>query len=129
VKLAADCQYDPDRWAKAAWDWGTGALADYDGPREWQSDINQIIRDHLSNPETRFQPLQIAVASGHGIGKSAEMGMLSNWAMSCRDDARIVTTANTEGQLRTKTAPEIGKWFRTSITAGWFDVQAMSIKS
>lgn len=129
VKLAADCQYDPDRWARVAWDWGNGALDGYGGPREWQSDINQIIRDHLSNPETRFQPLQIAVASGHGIGKSAEMGMLSNWAMSCWDDARIVTTANTEGQLRTKTAPEIGKWFRMSVTSDWFDVQAMSIKS
>lgn len=57
------------------------------------------------------------------------MGMLSNWAMSCFADCRIVTTANTEGQLRTKTAPEIGKWFRMSITAHWFDIQTMSIKS
>ncbi|MFC5757438.1 terminase [Rhizobium sp. GCM10022189] len=33
------------------------------------------------------------------------------------------------GQLRTKTAPEIGKWFRLSLTAHWFDLQAMSIKA
>ncbi|WP_246647634.1 terminase [Rhizobium laguerreae] len=57
------------------------------------------------------------------------MGMLSNWAMSCFADCKIVTTANTEGQLRTKTAPEIGKWFRMSITSHWFDIQTMSIKS
>lgn len=129
IELAASCRFDPERWSRLAWDWGHGPLEDYDGPREWQSDINRIIRDHLSDPAKRFQPLQISVASGHGIGKSAEMGMLSNWAMSCWDDARIVTTANTEGQLRTKTAPEIGKWFRMSLTAHWFDVQAMSIKS
>lgn len=129
IELAASCQYDPDRWARAAWDWGEGDLADYDGPREWQSDINCVIRDHLSDPATRYQPLQIAVASGHGIGKSAEMGMISNWALSCWDDAKIVTTANTDGQLRTKTAPEIGKWHRTSITGHWFDVQATSVKS
>lgn len=129
IDLAIECQFDPCRWSHLAWDWGHGGLADYDGPREWQEDINTIIRDHLANPATRYQPLQISVASGHGIGKSAEMGMLSNWAMSCWDDARIVTTANTEGQLRTKTAPEIGKWFRMSLTAHWFDVQAMSIKS
>ncbi len=129
IDLAASCRFDPDRWSRLAWDWGVGELADYDGPREWQSDINQIIRDHLDNPETRYQPLQISVASGHGIGKSAEMGMLSNWAMSCWPDAKIVTTANTEGQLRTKTAPEIGKWFRMSLTSHWFDVQTMSIKS
>lgn len=129
IDLAASCRFDPDRWSRLAWDWGVGELADYDGPREWQSDINQIIRDHLDDPDTRYQPLQISVASGHGIGKSAEMGMLSNWAMSCWPDAKIVTTANTEGQLRTKTAPEIGKWFRLSLTGHWFDVQTMSIKS
>lgn len=129
IQLAASCRHDPNRWAKVAWDWGHGPLADYDGPREWQRRINQTIADHLKNPETRYQPLQIAVASGHGIGKSAEMGMLSNWAMSCFADCKIVTTANTEGQLRTKTAPEIGTWFRRSITSHWFDVQSTSIKS
>lgn len=129
LDAVGDYQYDPDGWARFAWDWGYGALADAPGPRRWQSDINAIIRDHLLNPATRFQPLRISVSSGHGIGKSAEMGMLSNWAMSCFDDARITTTANTDTQLRTKTAPEIGKWFRSSITSNWFDVQATAIKS
>ncbi|QND53470.1 terminase [Phyllobacterium sp. 628] len=129
IELAASCRFDPVRWSNVAWDWGHGELSDYDGPRAWQDDINGIIREHLANPETRYEPLQISVASGHGIGKSAEMGMLSNWAMSCWADAKIVTTANTEGQLRTKTAPEIGKWFRMSLTAHWFDVQATTIKS
>lgn len=129
IDLAASCRFSPRRWSRVAWDWGVGDLEDYDGPRDWQDDINTIIEDHLSDPSTRYMPLQIAVASGHGIGKSAEMGMLSNWALSCWDDAKIVTTANTEGQLRTKTAPEIGKWFRMSLTSHWFDVQTMSIKS
>jgi hypothetical protein len=129
IELAASCRFDPVQWSRVGWDWGHGPLADYDGPREWQQNVFTDIQKHLANPETRYQPLQLAVASGHGIGKSATMGMLSNWAMSCWDDARIVTTANTEGQLRTKTAPEIGKWFRQSLTAHWFDVQAMSIKS
>ncbi|MCC6863264.1 MAG: terminase [Rhodobacteraceae bacterium] len=128
IKRAAACRYDPLSWSNFAWDWGHGELADYDGPREWQASIFQLIRDHLANPETRFHPVQIAVASGHGIGKSASMGMLSNWAMSCYADCKIVTTANTEGQLRTKTAPEIGKWFRMSITSHWFDVQSTSVK-
>lgn len=123
------CQYDPQAWALFAWDWGHGQLEKIDGPREWQADINGIIRDHLSNPATRYQPLQIAVSSGHGVGKSAEMGMLSNWAMSCFDDARVVMTANTDTQLRTKTVPEVSRWFNQSITAHWFDVQATSIKA
>ena len=129
VAKAGLCKYDPLAWAKFAWDWGSGELAGYDGPREWQADVFRVIRDHLADPETRFQPLQIAIASGHGIGKSASMGMISNWALSCYADAKIVTTANTEGQLRTKTAPEIGKWHRMSVSGTWFDVQATSVKS
>lgn len=122
-------QFDPDGWSLFAWDWGQGELAGLDGPREWQRDIFRIIRDHLQNPATRYDPLQIAVASGHGIGKSAGMGMLSNWAMSCFDDAKIVTTANTDKQLKTKTVPEVSKWFRASITSHWFDVNIETIKS
>jgi len=129
IREAAASRFDPWRWARFAWDWGHGELERHRGPREWQGDILQVIRDHLADPETRYDPLQIAVASGHGIGKSALMGMVSNWAMSCWSNAMIVTTANTDGQLRTKTAPEIGKWFRMSITGHWFDVQATSIKS
>ena len=129
INLAARCRFDPDLWSRLAWDWGCGPLAAYDGPRAWQAGINRAIRDHLANPETRYTPLRIAVASGHGIGKSAEMGMLANWALSCWDDAKIVVTANTETQLSTKTAPEAAKWFRQSLTAHWFDVQATSIKS
>lgn len=127
--LAASCRYKPRRWAKVAWDWGHGTLKSHSGPREWQGETLSKIEAHLADPETRFQPLQISVASGHGVGKSATMGMISNWAMSCWSDCKIVTTANTDIQLRTKTAPEIGKWFKTSITADWFDIQATSIKS
>jgi len=129
VEAVALCQYDPHRWSHFAWEWGSGDLSGMDGPREWQGDTLRTIRDHLANPHTRYQPLQIAVASGHGIGKSAFMGIVSNWGMSCFDDAKIVCTANTDNQLRTKTVPEVSKWFKRSITAHWFDVQATSTKS
>lgn len=129
IELAAECQFDPDQWSRIAFDWGHGELAKHKGPRKWQSDINCTIRDHLANPETRYQPLRIAVASGHGIGKSAEMGMIANWAMSCWSDAKVLVTSNTGDQLQTKTSPEIASWFRRSLTADWFDVATMSIKS
>ncbi|MEI6283040.1 MAG: terminase [Alphaproteobacteria bacterium] len=124
-----DCQYDPDQWSKFAWDWGHGELAEIEGTRGWQEKVDRKIRDHLKDPKTRFQPLQIAVASGHGVGKSAKMGQLANWAMSCFVDAKVVVTANTSNQLATKTAPEFSKWFRLAINAHWFDVQATSIKT
>jgi len=128
VKAAAICAHDPAKWVRFAYEWGKGELAGVDGPRGWQQELLEVIGAHLKDETTRFKPLQIAVASGHGVGKSSFMGMLSNWALSCHAQARIVTTANTNGQLVTKTAPEIGKWARLSITAHWFDVQAQSIR-
>ena len=127
VELAAACTHDPVRWAQFAYDWGHGELADYDGPRVWQAEMLAEIRDHLQNPATRHQPLMIARASGHGIGKSAGIGMVVNWAISTCEDTKVVITANTDTQLRTKTAPEVGKWQRLSITSHWLDVQATSV--
>lgn len=129
IDMASDCEHDPEAWADFAWDWGHGDLAGLSGPRDWQRQTCRIIGEHLKNPETRYQPLRISVASGHGIGKSAQMGMIANWAMSCHAGCKIVVTANTEKQLVTKTSPEIAKWFGASITADWFDTSALSIKS
>ena len=50
-----------------------------------------------------------------------------NWALSTCEDTKVVITANTDTQLRTKTAPEVGKWQRLSITSHWLDVQATSV--
>lgn len=129
IELAATCSRDPLRWSMLAYDWGEGELVGFSGTRQWQADVFGDIRDHLSNPETRFQPLMIAVASGHGIGKSAGIGMIVNWALSTCEDCKVVITANTENQLRTKTSPEVGKWQRMSITSHWLDVQSTSVSS
>lgn len=127
VEAAALCRYDPLAWARFAFDWGYGELAGYAGPRAWQAQTLGDIAAHLKNPETRHMPLMLARASGHGIGKSAFIGMLVNWALSTCDDCKVVLTSNTDTQLRTKTAPEVGKWQRLSITREWFDVSATSI--
>src|SRR6185437_15293229 len=106
-----------------------GSLEGSTGPRKWQAEILAYIRDHLSNPATRYTPCKIAVSSGHGIGKSAFMGMVSNWAMSACEDCKGVVTAGTGTQLSTKTVPEISKWFKLSFNDHWFDVRATSIRS
>lgn len=128
VTLAAECEHDPNAWWDAAYDWGEGDLASFDGLRDWQWDIGEIIGDHLQNPETRFDPLMIAVASGHGIGKSALIGMVCDWAMSTCDNTRVVITANTDTQLRTITSPEVSKWFRRSLTAHWWNIHKTRIE-
>lgn len=128
IELAAQHSRDPLGWVNVAYDWGHGELERFDGPRVWQADVLGDIRGHL-NSQARFQPLLIAVSSGHGIGKSAGIGMIVNWGLSTCEDCKIVITANTDGQLRTKTSPEVGKWSRMSITSHWFDVQATSVSS
>lgn len=55
--------------------------------------------------------------------------MVMQWALSTRTDTRIVVTANTESQLRTKTWPEVAKWSRLAINAHWWQVPAMSVYS
>ena len=132
VQLAEDIgsfAADPYRYALYAFPWGEGELRDMSGPRAWQRDVMHDIRDHLQDPETRFEPCRIAVASGHGIGKSALISMLIKWGLDTCVDTRIVVTANTEGQLLTKTSPEIAKWARLSITGDWFKVNATSLVS
>jgi len=117
---------DPYRYALYAFPWGEGELAGIDGPRAWQREVMDAIKDHLSDPARRYTPLRIARASGHGIGKSALIAMLNKWALDTCVDTRIIITANTEGQLLTKTSPELAKWARLSITSAWFKQNATS---
>lgn len=121
--------HDPQGFMLYSYPWGKGVLENIEGPRTWQSEINAIIKKHLSDPKTRFQPLLIAVASGHGIGKTAEISMISDWAISTCEDAKVLVTANTDTQLRTKTMPEVTKWSQLMINSEWFEITATAIYS
>jgi hypothetical protein len=125
----ASLTHDPLGHARYAYPWGKGVLRGISGPRRWQADQLDRIGKHLRNPATRFTPYREAIASGHGIGKSADIAMVIGWALDTCDDCRIVFTANTEGQLRTKTMPEIAKWRGLSITRHWFKATATALMS
>ena len=127
----ASFTHDPLGYALYAFPWGEDGteLAHASGPRQWQADAFREIRDHLQNPATRHQPLMLARASGHGIGKSAFISMLINWGMSTCEDCKVVVTANTDNQLRTKTWPEIIKWSNLAITKEWFTCTATAMYS
>lgn len=124
----ASYTHDPLGYVNYAFPWGEeGVLSDVSGPREWQAKLFSELGAHLQNPETRHTPFLYAIASGHGIGKSAEIGMLLNWAMSTCEDCKVVITSNTETQLRTKTMPEVSKWFGLAINSHWWTKTATSI--
>lgn len=132
LQLARDLggyTHDPLGYSKYIFPWGEGDLADSAGPRKWQTAVDQAISEHLKNKATRFEPCRIAVSSGHGIGKSAEIAMLTSWAMSTCENCKVVITAGTGTQLSTKTAPEVNKWFHKGLNANWWDINATSIRS
>lgn len=119
--------HNPTGFVKYVYPWGEKELVDSAGPRPWQGEVLSHIGSHLQNPETRYQPCCIAVSSGHGIGKSASIGMVIDWALSTCEDCKVIVTAGTGTQLSTKTVPEVSTWFRRSINAEWWDVKAQSI--
>ena len=109
--------------------WGEpGPLEGVAGPRDWQADILNEIGTHLRGPN-RYQPLKIAIASGHGVGKTALIAMVTHWGMSTCDDCRVLVTANTEDQLTTKTWPEITKWFNMALNRNWWHMSATRVTS
>lgn len=129
VNAMALVKHNPSLFCKIAYPWGKGELQGSSGLRAWQEDIMQVIGKHLQDPKTRHTPLQIAVASGHGPGKSCIVAMVVDWALSTCVGAKVVVTANTENQLRTKTWPEVTKWVRNSVNAHWFENTATAVIS
>ncbi|MDE2022169.1 MAG: terminase [Patescibacteria group bacterium] len=125
---------DPLGFVRWAWPWREpgGPLEEQDGPYDWQADILREIGTRLRRgyqPGDALMPVLAAVASGHGVGKSCTVAWLTHWALSTGADTRVVITANTEPQLRTKTWPELGKWVRSAINAHHWAVRGMSIVS
>jgi hypothetical protein len=124
----ADFTDDPLGFVMCAYAWGQGELAGEAGPRSHQVRMLKELRDHLQNPETRHKPFRKAKSSGHGIGKSAEIAWITHWALSTFEDCKVILMAGTGDQLKTKTQPEVSKWFRLGANADLFEVNVTSIK-
>lgn len=111
--------YDPLRYVKASFPWAQEGtmLAAHAGPDTWQADLLEQIGSALTDPD---EAARFAVASGHGVGKTAFAAWLILWFISTRPHPQIVVTANTSTQLATKTWRELSKWLQFSIFADTF---------
>ncbi len=67
---------------------------------------------------------RVAVASGHGVGKTALTSWMIHWFMATRPDPQVVVTANTKNQLDSKTWRELAKWNQRAINGEWFQHSA-----
>lgn len=84
----------------------------------------QDIKDNLLTTKTA---IRIAVSSGHGIGKSALVAWILLWSITTYPDSRAVVTANTDSQLKSKTWPEVQKWFHKFILKDLFICTATTL--
>ena len=133
-QLSGDCEiarmlgetYDsPLDFVELAYPWGEpGELAGFAGPDRWQreflKDLGDQVREGGFDGVHAVSPIRMAIASGHGIGKSTLVAWIVNWIMSTRPHCQGTVTANTLTQLDTKTWAAILRWTRLSITSSWF---------
>ncbi len=122
--------HDPLGFVHFAFPWGEPGteLAKEAGPHQWQVDELELIAARLKAGDIDGA-IRIATASGHGIGKSALVAWIILWALATSALTKVVITANTGDQLRTKTWPEVSKWFNLAICRHWFIFEATSIRA
>lgn len=96
------------------------------GPDQWAIDllenVGKQVKKNGFDLTKAVDAIQVAVVSGHGVGKSAVTAWIVNWIMSTRPHSKGIVTAMTYAQLETKTWAEIAKWTKRSITGHWFNV-------
>lgn len=99
--------------------WGEddSPLYEQDGPDTWQVDVLNL----LGKSGDIEGALRVAVASGHGIGKTALVAWVILWFISTRRNPQIVVTASTGAQLANKTWRELAKWQKLSLNGHWFE--------
>lgn len=126
---------DPVAFVHYVYPWGRAntPFEHLRGPRAWQLDDLKRIAEHTREQQFRLEnglPLKVykdARSSGRGPGKSAKFAMLAHWHMSTHIGSTTTIAANTEGQLRSKTFPELAKWFGAAVNSHWFSVETLRV--
>jgi hypothetical protein len=91
-------------------------------PEKWQTDVLCAIKDGLPQEKVR-----IAVASGHGVGKTCLTSWILLWALATCRDTRGLDTASNEPQLHTRNRAELAKWHRLFRGKDFFQLNATSL--
>ena len=130
----ADFTNDPLGFVYWAFKWGEGELIEFNGPDDWQIEIltyvgDRLIAEDMTVGQAVSYVILVAIASGHGIGKSALVAWIILWAISTFEDTKGVVTANTENQLKTKTWAEVAKWYRLFMAKSLFTLTATALFS
>ena len=89
VAFLGEFSHDPLGFVYAAFPWGQQGteLADMSGPDVWQREILDDIGRGVQDASIVTRE---AVASGHGVGKSALVAWVILWALATHEDTRCV---------------------------------------
>lgn len=121
---------DPLAYVLFVYPWGQKGtpLEHFKGPRRWQRRVLNRIKRHLTRGRifNLAELLQLARASGRGIGKSALVSWLIDWFNTTRIGSTVIVSANTEAQLRTITWAELSKWTAMSIHEHWWEISGIT---
>lgn len=113
--------------------WGEGSLAGETGPdanqREFLTALGEEVKKRNFDGHTPVMPILMAMASGHGTGKSAMGAWLAWWILSTRPGSIGTVTAGSYTQLESRTWAAIQWWGKHCITAHWFEIRADRIFS
>lgn len=122
---------DPLGFVMAVYPWQMPdtILADEEGPDKWQAEyLEELGKQVLECDDGVRGVIQMAVASGHGVGKTSLVAWIIHWFLTTRPNAHIVATANTGAQLSDKTWRELAKWKQLAINGHHFEWTATSYK-
>ena len=126
--------YDPLGFVMFAYPWTEKDTAlEYCKLENWQYQLLKKLGDDIRERgvftgEKAVNPMLAGAVTGHGVGKSALLGMLCSWLMSTRPHCKGTITAGKYDQLTSKTWPELTNWMKLSITGHWFDYTAEKIQ-
>jgi hypothetical protein len=123
----ASVSRDPLAFVEGAFRWGHADLSHATGPEEWQRWALETIRDKMMGPGEAIAKL--AVASGHGVGKSALAAWIILWGISTSPDCRGLVTGSTEAQVMQRLRAELKTWIRRSKLEALFDLGATALVS
>ncbi len=115
ARIVASFKDDALGFVRWAFPWGVpGTRLEHATLEPWQI---RILLSMTKQIEAKRHTIRIAVASGHGIGKSALIAMIIIWFLATHPNPQIVVTANTEQQLKNKTWREVSVWLQLSLVS------------
>jgi hypothetical protein len=121
VELLPQWYADPLRFVKEAFPWGHGELEGETGPDVWQAEFLTDLGNEVKRAEKEKGSIRMAVASGHGVGKTAVTCWIIIWFLTVRNPAKVRVTANTEAQLLGTDWAELSLWHNRLVHKHWFN--------